>query len=293
MSFFRLPAHYFLFFMPFFFFACEENELTVIPDNNAPSDPTISKTVVLNYVNKSYISLWGVEPGDDQKNQDIEFLSNLNMSDSARQVFIQTIIDAETFNVNSYTLARAELLNNLDVAEIPQEIQTIDFLLADPQFAIFQRELEREKRLLTELMLIPDDMASDELNIVGMLKRCVSNKVYDDINMGTENFVVSNFQHFLLRLPTVAELENAKSMVDGFETVFFRKSGDSKDDFISIFFSDTNLKEGLIISLYLRFLFRTPTEAEVFAALQLFENDDDYNRVVRFITSGKEFAGLN
>ena len=32
--------------------------------------------------------------------------------------------------------------------------------------------------------------------------------------MGTENFVVAMFQHFLLRYPTDSELESAKDMVD-------------------------------------------------------------------------------
>lgn len=279
--------------IPILFSSCEENELTIIPNNLSPADNTVSKTAILNYVNKSYISLWGLEPGDSLRDEDIDFLTRFNMSDSARQVFIQRILDSESFNINSYSLARAELLNNLNVDEIPQEIQLIDFLLSDPQFAIFQKELERERRLLNDLMNIPNDMASGFLNVVGMLKRCVSNKLYDDINMGTENFVISNFQHFLFREPTANELENGKQMVDGFETLFFRKAGNSKDDFVAIFFDDTGMKEGLIIALYKRFLFRNPNEEELFKLLQQFESNTDYNQVVLTITSGKEFAGLN
>ena len=64
------------------------------------------------------------------------------------------------------------------------------------------------------------------------LVHSVSPEIYDEINMGTENFVVSIFQNFFHRYPTAAELYSASNMVDGNQSTIFNTNGSSKKDFI-------------------------------------------------------------
>jgi hypothetical protein len=110
--------------------------------------------------------------------------------------------------------------------------------------------------------------------------------------MGTENFVVSCFQHFLSRYPTAHELEQSKKMVDGTPAVLFLQSGQSKKEFISIFFSSWDYYEGLVVNLYSRLLYRKPTSVEMGLATQKFQQSMDYEQMQKDILVTNEFAGI-
>lgn len=273
--------------------SCRKSEIIEVPGNTAPPDNTIEKTVVENYVTKAYISALGRQPTSEEKQRGEDLLMASSLSDSSRKVFIDQILALEEFNQNSYKLARAELLNNLDTAEIGQQLYVFNFLLQDPQYALFHDVIRQEIARLEQLRVIPADMASGMLTIEGMLRRCVNNSFYDNINMGSENFVVSNFQHFLLRYPTQAELEEGKKMVDGFEAALLLQSGSSKQDFITILFNSDNFKEGMVRKLFMRYLFRNPTNEELYLFTSLYRTSgSSYKELTKTIMITDEYAGV-
>tara|TARA_B110000902_G_C13886904_1_gene428978 strand:- start:246 stop:611 length:366 start_codon:yes stop_codon:yes gene_type:complete len=120
----------------------------------------------------------------------------------------------------------------------------------------------------------------------------VNNNFFDEINMGTENFVIAMFQHFLLRYPTQAEVENASDMVnDGNATVFF-ETGNGKDDFINIFFASDEYYTGQTNILFNRYLFRNPTSEESVNYSLDYINTGDYKLLQKRVLSNNEFIGL-
>ncbi|MDZ7847129.1 MAG: hypothetical protein U5L96_10360 [Owenweeksia sp.] len=74
---------------------------------------------------------------------------------------------------------------------------------------------------LDAMLQIPGKLDSNLIDHIELHRRIIDNPYYDDINMGTENFVVATYQNFLFRYPTGVELEEAKKMVDGFPGSLF------------------------------------------------------------------------
>ena len=110
--------------------------------------------------------------------------------------------------------------------------------------------------------------------------------------MGSFNFVVSLFQHFLDRYPTQNEVNAGVNMVNGLSSVFFLTAGQSKRDFENIFFGSTDFYEGEVRGLYQQYLFRTPTSVEMTDGTLLYMQNDDYIELQKSILSKNEFIGI-
>ena len=137
-----------------------------------------------------------------------------------------------------------------------------------------------------------DDLISGQANVVDVHHRCVNNILYDELNMGSFNYVVSIYQNFLHRYPTEYELENGIIMVDGEQSICFEQNGDSKNDFNSLFFEHNGYYEGQIISIYNKLLFRDPTTLEISELIQSFKQNKDYQSLQKRILTTDEFLGI-
>ena len=120
----------------------------------------------------------------------------------------------------------------------------------------------------------------------------VNNNFYDEINMGTENFVVSMFQSFMQRYPTLSELESGKLMVNDNNASVFFVPGNGKEDFINIFIESDEYFTGQTNILFNRYLFRTPTSEESINFSLDYINTQDYQLLQSRILSTNEFIGL-
>ncbi len=241
--------------------SCTKFEDVIVDGNTHPNDPTIENTVIENYVNKLYISTIGREPTKIEFDDNFETLREANLSQQSREIVIDKVLDkAEYFN-NLFKIESANILNGVDTAMINERYYLYKYFLMNASgFDSIYIGYEFE-RLSVLKQALPDFNAGIITN-TELYKRMVNNNFFDEINMGTENFVVAMFQHFLLRYPTGAEVENAKTMVDdGNATVFF-ETGNGKDDFISIFFSSDEYYTGQTSILFNRYLFRNPSSED-------------------------------
>lgn len=127
---------------------------------------------------------------------------------------------------------------------------------------------------------------------IGLHRRLSYNSYYDFVNMGTENFVVSMFQNFFLRYPTLSELERGKKMVDGKPAVLLGKKGSSKSDFVDILFKSTDYFEGQVRKLFLRSLFREPTSEEMVFYTRSLKASRDLKALKKQVYSLDEYVGL-
>ena len=280
----------FLFFL-LIISSCTKIEDVIVDRNTHPNDPTIENTVIENYVNKLYISTIGREPTPFEFDDNFETLREANLSQQSREIVIDKVLDkAEYFN-NLFKIESANILNGVDTAMINERYYLYKYFLMNASgFDSIYIGYEFE-RLSVLKQALPDFNAGIITN-TELYKRMVNNNFFDEINMGTENFVVAMFQHFVLRYPTGSEVENAKTMVDdGNATVFF-ETGNGKDDFISILFSSDEYYTGQTSILFNRYLFRNPSSEESVNYSLDYINTDDYKSLQRRILSTNEFIGL-
>lgn len=281
-----------LLFVSVAIFSCKKDGEILIEGNTAPPDATISNVVKENYVNKVYISLLGRKPLASELASGQSILSQHNLSVADRGQLLDAVLLKPGYNQRLYDISVATLMNNLDTAQITQNIYVYGLLLTDSQYIAIWPQLVIEKKKLEDLKLSVTHLNAGTINVIGLHKRCIGNSFYDDINMGTENFVVSMFQHFLYRYPTDEELAHAKNMVDGFEDVVFLQTGYNKEDFITIFFASNNYFEGQVRDLYLRYLFREPNSVETSTRSTKYKNSLDYKQLQKDILSTDEYVGL-
>jgi hypothetical protein len=272
--------------------SCKKDSEVIIGDNAPPPDGTISNVVKENYVNKSYISVLGRKPSSVELSAGISILNQHNLSVADRNLMLDNIFAASGYNQRMYDINVATLLNNLDTAQITQEIGLFAYLLTQPQYALQWQQIQVEKTKLELLKASVTDLNSGAISTIGLHKRCSNNFFYDQINMGTENFVISMFQNFLYRYPTEEELVQGKQIVDGFEGVLFLQTGTVKDDFVSIFFGSNNYFEGQVRDLYLKYLFREPTSVEMSAKASIYKSSLNYKSLQKEILSTDEYVGI-
>lgn len=298
-----MPRIYFLLFLLFLAASCKKYEEETVPSNIAPPDNSVSSITIEHYINKVYISVLGRKPDSAENTQSFSLLSRNSLSPSSRSEFLNTLFLKEDYFSHLYEITRQDLLDNMDTALISERIYVLDFLLITETNPLIIDILKYEKNRFLKMQTILPDLMSGNIDIIEMQRRCVDNNIYDEINMGTENFVLSVFTHFLFRSPTgypsdsltagkQTELNSASAMVDGKNSLFFFQAGSSKEDFLNIFFNSNDYFEGQVRYLYLRYLFRNPSSAEMTGAAIKYKNSKNYIEMQKEILSSDEYTGI-
>ena len=272
--------------------SCTKIEDIIVGDNTLPPDYTIENTTIENYINKLYISTIGREPTEAEFTTDFNLLRNANLFQKSREIVIDGILNKSEYSFNLFTLESANILNSVDTAMINERISSYQqFLLVTTNFldSIYvANELERMlsfQNSLTAFYL-------GTTTITELYSAMANNIFFDEINMGTENFVVAMFQHFLSRYPTDSELESAKDMVDDKNATLFFETGNGKNDFLDIFFTSNEYFTGQTNILFNRYLFRNPSSEESVNYSLDYINTGDYKSLQKRILSSEEFIGL-
>jgi hypothetical protein len=279
--------------LSFSFVGCKkDDELVVVPGNQAPPDYTISSIVKENYVNKVYISVLGRKPETIELSSGLSIINQNNLSELDRAAFLDEVFAKPTYNQRLYEMASIKLLTSFDTSAITERIAVFQFLLTDSTYASVFDVINMEIARLQLVKNIPIDLNNGTLTPIGMHRRLIDNNFYDDINMGTENFVVSSFQHFMDRYPTENELEQSSNMVDGLSAVIFFSQGNTKSQYMDIIFNTDNYFESEVRELYVRYLFREPTSAEMTEYATEYKTDLNYKKLQKTILSLNEYVGI-
>ncbi len=254
--------------------ACSKQEIVVIPNNTAPTETIVNQNLKENYVNRLYIALTGRKADNVEFSEALTILSENAFEDDRRNL-ISNIIALPEYKSRLYEKACNDFLNGVDTPTINNDFLIYTSLLATAD-ALTREFLLYELERLQALKDIPKGLLNDDLSIIDVHKRIVNNAYYDDINMGTENFVVASFNNFMFRYPTQVELAQSSSMVDGFSGILFFRNGTGKADFIDIFFNSSGYFEGLVRTLYKESLFREPTSEEMVTLTLDFAEKQNY-----------------
>ena len=273
-------------------FSCKKDEFIHIPDNTAPPDTTIAQITIENYVNRCYIGLLGRKADNTEFSLAVGQLSTAKFTISSRQSFVDGITSKTDYSWNLFNLGKSKYLSGLDTADVNETIFLFDILLNDPGYQAIWPYLQTERAKLVLFLDIPGDLIAGNLSVKDMQRRMIYNYAYDQINMGTQNFVVSLFQHFLSRYPTADELSNSEKMVDGIPALVFLGQGKSKDDFLDIFFSSTDYYEGQVREVFNRFLYREPGATEEQSLSNEYRNTSNFKNLLKTVLSSDEYAGI-
>ena len=272
--------------------SCTKIEDIIVGDNTLPPDYTIENTTIENYINKLYISTIGREPTEAEFTTDFNLLRNANLFQKSREIVIDGILNKSEYSFNLFTLESANIFNSVDTAMINERISSYQqFLLVTTNFldSIYvANELER-------MLTFQNSLTAFYLGtttITELYRAMANNIFFDEINMGTENFVVAMFQHFLSRYPTDSELESAKDMVDDKNATLFFETGNGKNDFLDIFFTSNEYFTVQTNILFNRYLFRNPSSEESVNYSFDYINTGDYKSLQKRILSSDEFIGL-
>jgi hypothetical protein len=263
-----------------------------VNNNVPPPDHTIDSSTLSIYVNKAYINLLGREPSAAEKSSALIILRQNNFAVDRRKEFISTLFLKNEYLRNLYNVANNEYLRNLDSMEIESQFFQFNFLLSQPQYAPFYDFINVELKRLDTLKMIMPNLQNGTMDYKGALMRMTDNYFYDQINMGSENFVVSTYQNFLFRYPSDAELLAGKSMIDGNVSTVFLHTGKSKHDYINIFFNTSDYYEGQVRFIFKKYLFREPSAAEISFFSEIYKTSNDYKELEKAIFTLNEYAGL-
>ena len=273
--------------------SCTKFEEEEVSGNVAPADNTYSEQVYEDYVTRTYIRVLGREPLSIEMKSALSKLYQHSLSKSDRLNFLNDLFTKQEYYGHAYDDFRVELLNNLDSTDIPNEIYLFDILAHDSTYITVWAALNFEIGRLRTLQNSPTLYANHTISIIQMQRSMVDNYFYDQLNMGSVNFVVSVFQHFLYRTPTQQEQDAAAAMVDGTNAALFLQTGLSKTDLLNIFFASNDYYEGQVVRAYQKFLFRQPTSVEMNEATIKYKNSNDYIQLQKDILSADEYVFSN
>ena len=272
--------------------SCKKEEIILVPGNQAPPDHTVENITIESYINRVYISLLGRKPIQAEFDAAFTPLRSSDLSKDSRRVFIDNLTSTSPYQNRLFDVGRSLYLNSIDTTSIREQRDLFNLLLTQPPYQSIWPQITIERDRLNEILAIPADFATGTLTMSEMHRRLVHNYIYDQINMGTQNFVVSMFENFLFRYPTSAELAEGTAMVDGFTSTFFLQQGQNKVDFIDIFLASGAYFEGQVRDIFLRTHFREPTAEEVSILAVEYANSKDYEGLMREVLSTDEFAGI-
>lgn len=281
-----------LFCVGIFLISCTKTELETVHDNIAPPDPTIEIVTIENYVTRTYILTLGREPSSLEFSTATNLLLSAGIDSASRSQFLNTVFNNVAYLPQVYAQNKIDLLNNADTSEFTNWINVWNFLLLDSANAFFFPFLHFEIARMTKLQTAYSEFTSGSIQLDELHMRMCNNYIYDEINMGSANFVISSFQHLLNRNPTTAEQNSGISMVDGNNAILLLEAGSTKTDYLTILSQSNNYFEAQVVYLYQKYLNRAPNTQEMNAGTLKYSLSNDYTAIQRVLLSSNEFIGI-
>jgi len=287
--------------------SCKKEEQVVFEDNDIPDYSGVSTILVENYVNKVFIDLIGREPTDIEMNTEVAALENGDLSAASRTalcnklMFSTTAVDGTTYTDayfrKLYDDQKARFINGVSEASLNEEYWTWrtiayqDSLQGDFfTYEIIMLEANKVKALIDSRIELRDGL----ITIDEMCRRMMYNSVYDDINMGSFNFINASFDDCFERFPTESEYTLVYDAIESNLTgILFGQAVSNKPEYLDVLTHSTEFDEGLIRWAYTALLARDATSSEVYNRLSLFGTTKNIQAVQRYILISDEYAGFN
>lgn len=274
------------------FQSCKKEMLETIPTNQAPNDYTVELTTVERYITRTYILTIGREPDSLEFNTAMAALVGSNLDSISRNNFLNNVFSSASYLPNLFEQNKIDLLNNVDTSEFTSWIFIFNNYLQDTTYSFQWPFLQFELDRMLLMQSAFSEFTDGTIDIKELQKRMSNNYLYDQINMGSANFVISTFQHLINRNPTISEQANGIAMAEGNNGIIFLQTGSSKIDYLDILIHSGNYYEAQIVFQYQKYLSRLPSSYEMASGTQLYYSTNNYTAVQKLILSSNEFIGI-
>lgn len=263
---------------------------TIIPVDNLPVDSTITQIELENYVNRTHIALLNRKPSENELAVSIQQLNIDPYNRNIRDSYVSNIQSMQRSKWAVWQFLSNRILDGIDTADMNSGVLLYQYRVDNSgtqnEKDYWQGLLDRVLGNITAL----DGWYAGDTAYGDLISWMVRLPVYDEINMGTENFVVSMYQHFYHRYPTNHELEQASRMVDRQWGLLYGTNGNSKVDFLGIFLESGEFKQGIIINQFESYLGRIPNTTETDKFLNHLNAGWDILRLQRYILTSSEYV---
>jgi hypothetical protein len=273
------------------------HENLIVPVDHGTLPTSISTVDLEAYINKLYVDLLGREPLAAELSAAVSDFRSTSTTVLAKENLVNQLMLSHTFFEQLFIKTSNNVLNGTSKLEIAQQGAQFQSLY---QSSLANNDQVGANYMLSEYNRVVDLYHSDSLYRIGNLSinqfyaRFLNNYFYDQINMGSENFVKACFENLFHRAATANELAAGKTMVDGFNAAtLFGQSGTGKGDFIQIVAYSNDFYEGMIRGAYLNFLLREPSATEIHTLQdQLAAHNHDYLFLLKTILASQNYAGF-
>ena len=261
----------------------------IVPVDNLPADSTITQIELENYINKTHIALLNRKPTQAELNQSLQQLDVDRYNRSIRDTYVLGIQDLDRSKWAIWQFLSDRILDGIDTTQVRESADIFQYRVDNSgtqnEKDYWQWLLDRTNNNLVAL----EGWYNQDSTYNSLVGWMVRMPIYDEINMGTENFVVSIYQHFYHRYPTDHELTQASKMVDRQWGLLYGVNGNSKADFLNIFLNQGEFQQGLIINAFESYLNRIPTTIESDKHHHHLNNGWDYLKLQRYLLTSSEF----
>jgi hypothetical protein len=288
--------------------SCKKQDPEVLSNNTIPDYSAVPTILIQNYVNRLYIDLIGREPTDSEMNLDVQFLQDGELSTESRLVLITKLMTEENINISGssykesyyskfYNDQKSLFLNGAAEADLFGDyyrlvsIAQLDSMNND-QIGYQVNLLEANK--MKAVMDSREELKNGNILCNEMSRRMMFSYTYDEINMGTFNFINASFDNSLGRFPTTAELDGASNAIENnISGGLFGVVISSKNDFLNVLTNSYEFKEALVRRTAQSLLARESTSVEAVSFMALLGNNFNITSVQQSILSSDEYAGFN
>ena len=261
----------------------------IVPVDNLPADSTITQIELENYINKTHIALLNRKPTQAELTQSLQQLDIDRYNRSIRDTYVLGIQDLDRSKWAIWQFLSDRILDGIDTTQVRESADIFQYRVDNSgtqnEKDYWQWLLDRTNNNLVAL----EGWYNQDSTYNSLVGWMVRMPIYDEINMGTENFVVSIYQHFYHRYPTDHELTQASKMVDRQWGLLYGVNGNSKADFLNIFLNQGEFQQGLIINAFESYLNRIPTTIESDKHHHHLNNGWDYLKLQRYLLTSSEF----
>ncbi len=273
-------------------FGCKKEK--IFTGNEPPPDPTVENIVVENYVNNCFLQLFGRLPTAAEFSAGFAQLRADNVSPTDREVFLKTLMAKPEYRAWHFSLENLLLCGNR-----ADDQGYIDYLRDDftakvnnPDFATQHNILQRDLDRINLLDAAKEAWLDGTIDVVELQKRLADNMIFIYENGVSNNWLEAAMAKFMLREPTLGEIDQYNSAFSTYETIFFGKAVASFDELKSVFFASGEYHEGQVRWLFRSYLYREPTAAELQKLVPNWVATHDYQALQRAVLGSDDFLGI-
>jgi len=242
------------------------------------------------------IDLLGLKPDDLSRQEMVQYLEDNELKTEAREKIISDILSLDAYHDRLFQVNADLILNGMSFDEVQgvyQDYEIVRDFYYQTGDTFLAQFYENELFKIQLVLDAKDDFKNDQITINEYFKRMSFNLIYDEINMGAENFVISCFENFFKRKPTKKELENGVKMVNGQTSGILLKEGSNKIDFLNIMILNSEFYQGRVLDAYVSLLLRGPSSTELSVLTENFILTDDYKSIQKDLIKTDEYAGFD